>query len=376
MSNDGAKTLCRNLVNYSVELQPGEIIYIELVGKETLDIGKELVTEATKAGGIPFWFFNDEHVLRRWLLNSTEDQMKQYGEFHLSIMKQAAAYIGIRGSENRFQLADIPRERMTWYEHHYYKPVHFEARVKETKWCVLRYPNNAMAQLAETSQEEFEEFYYKVCNLDYARMSKAMDPLVQLMEQTDKVQLVSPGTDITFSIKGIPVVKCDGKNNIPDGEVYTAPVRDSINGYITFNTASINEGTLFRDIRFEFKNGKIVKANAASSEERLNQILDTDEGARFVGEFSLGINPNIKNPMMDTLFDEKISGSIHLTPGNCYDEAPNGNDSNIHWDLVLIQTKEYGGGEILFDDRPIRKDGIFVHPDLKTSLSDENLLKV
>ncbi len=375
MEPTNAQILSKNLISYSVELQPGEVIYIELVGTDSLYLGRELVHTATRAGGIPYWYYNDEYIQRKWLMNFSEEQVRKFGQFHLSIMKQADAYISIRGIENRFQHSDVPREQMDLYNQHFYKPVHFEERVKNTKWCVLRYPNNAMAQLAECSQEEFEEFYYSVCNLDYARMSKAMDPLVELMERTDKVQIVSPGTDLTFSIKDIPVVKCDGKHNIPDGEVYTAPVRESINGTITFNAPSIYEGNLFQDIRLEFKDGKVIKATASTGEERLNKILDTDEGARYTGEFSIGINPNIKDPMKDTLFDEKIFGSIHLTPGNCYEEAPNGNESAIHWDLVLIQTKEYGGGEILFDDVPVRKDGIFVHPDLKDALSAESLKK-
>ncbi len=374
MSDDNMTTLSRNLVNYSVSLQPGEKLYIELQGPETLEFARALVTETTRAGGIPYWYYNDEYLQRRWLLNCSEDQVKEFGQFHKKIMKEADAYISIRGIENRFQLADVSRERMKWHNHHFYKPVHLEERVKNTKWCVLRYPNNAMAQMAETSQEEFERFYYSVCNLDYAKMSEAMDPLVSLMEKTDKVHVVSPGTDLTFSIKDIPVVKCDGKFNIPDGEVFTAPIRESVNGSITFNAPSVNEGTLFSDIHFEFENGRIMKATSSSSVEKLNDILDTDEGARYIGEFSLGLNPNIREPMRDTLFDEKISGSIHLTPGGCYDDASNGNHSAIHWDLVLIQTPEYGGGEIFFDDAPVRKDGLFVPPELKETLSDENLL--
>ena len=197
-------------------------------------------------------------------------------------------------------------------------------------------------------------------------MSKAMDPLIKLMQQTDKVRIKGPGeTDLTFSIKGIPPVKCDGHRNIPDGEVYTAPVRNSINGVIAYNTPSLEEGTVFENIRFEFKNGKIVKATNSVDQKKMDRLLDTDAGARYVGEFAIGVNPMVKEPMKDTLFDEKIDGSIHLTPGQCYDEAPNGNQSAIHWDLVLIQRKDYGGGEIWFDDRLIRKDGEFVIPELR-----------
>src|SRR5690606_5901834 len=207
--------------------------------------------------------------------------------------------------------------------------------------------------------------------LDYAAMSKAMDPLKALMDRTDRVRITGPGTDLTFSIRGIGSVKCDGHRNIPDGEVYTAPVRESVNGTITYNVPSVRGGFTFENVRFRFENGKIVEAEANDT-KRLNDILDTDEGARYIGEFSIGFNPHILTPMKDTLFDEKIAGSLHFTPGQAYRKADNGNRSAIHWDLVLIQRPEYGGGEIWFDDRLIRKDGRFVVPELEP-LNPENL---
>lgn len=244
-------------------------------------------------------------------------------------------------------------------------------RVNETKWVVMRYPNPSMAQLANMSQEAFEDFYFNVCTLDYKKMSKAMDSLVDLMNRTDKVQIKGPGTDLTFSIKGIDAVKCDGKCNIPDGEVYTAPVKDSMNGIISYNTPSEEMGFTYENIVFEVENGKIVKATA-NNNEKINALLDTDEGARYFGEFAIGVNPYILYPMKDTLFDEKIAGSFHLTPGMAYEDAFNGNKSAVHWDLVMIQRPDYGGGEIWFDDVLIRKDGMFVIPELEC-LNPENL---
>ena len=221
------------------------------------------------------------------------------------------------------------------------------------------------------SQAAFEDFFFDVCTMDYSKMDKAMDALVARMEKTDKVRLVGPGTDLTMSIKGMPAIKCSGNMNIPDGEVFTAPVRDSVNGVISYNTPSLEEGFTYENIRFEIKDGKIVKATA-NDNERINKFLDVDEGARYFGEFAIGVNPYVLSPMKETLFDEKICGSIHFTPGQSYEECPNGNNSANHWDLVLIQRPEYGGGEMYFDGELVRKDGLFVVDDLKC-LNPENL---
>jgi aminopeptidase len=369
------RKLAENLIDYSLEMKRGEKLYLEVIGLETLDLAREVITVATARGVVPFWFFNDDTLVRRWLLDADEAQLKAYGEFHKPIMESVDAYIALRGSDNPFTLRDVPPDKMDLYNRYFYQPVHFGVRVPKKKWVVLRYPNKAMSQLAEMSQDSFADFYYNVCTLDYARMSHAMDPLKALMERTDRVHLKGPGTDLKFSIKNIEVRKCDGKRNIPDGEVFTAPVRDSINGEISYNTPALYQGTTFENVKLLFENGKIVRANATGDLEKFEKVFETDEGARYVGEFAIGINPIINKPLKDTLFDEKIYGSIHLTPGNAYEDADNGNRSAIHWDLVLIQTPEYGGGEIYFDDKLIRKDGEFTLPELQRVLSREALMK-
>ncbi len=373
MKDKRNEVLARQLLDYSTEIKAGEILYLEVKGKDTLDLAKDIIRLAAQKKATVFWYYSDESLLRHWVGNATDDQFKQQADLHLHLMQKADAYIGLRGSDNPFDMADVPQERVKQHNSLFYKPVHIEERVKRTRWVVLRYPNNAMAQLAETSQETFADFYYEVCCADYAKMSKAQDKLFALMDATDQVHIKSPGTDLKFSIKGIPCVKCDGTRNIPDGEVYTAPVRDSINGTITYNTPSLYQGKVYNKISFTFEKGKIVKATCDGDAGELNKILDTDGGARYVGEFAIGVNPFIKHPMKDTLFDEKIAGSFHFTPGQCYDEAPNGNQSSIHWDLVLIQRPDYGGGEIHFDDKLIRKDGIFTDEKMEKEFSAENL---
>ena len=366
------KTLAKNLVNYSCRVKAGDKVYNNYTGPSTEDLTRQLVKEVYAAGGLPFVHYINPKVQREVLLNCTEEQLKMMAELASREMSQMDCYIGVRGSDNVSELSDVPADKMNLYETLYSTPVHHGIRVPKTRWVVLRYPNASMAQLSGTSTEAFEDFYFQVCNLDYSKMGRAMKALVELMNRTDKVRLTGKGTDLTFSIKDIPAIACDGQLNIPDGEVYTAPVRDSINGVITYNTPSLYQGFTLEDVRLEFQNGRIVKA-AANNTERLNQILDTDEGARYVGEFAIGVNPYILKPMKDILFDEKIMGSIHFTPGNCYDDAYNGNASAIHWDLVMIQREEYGGGEIYFDDRLIRKNGRFVLPELDC-LNPENLV--
>lgn len=370
MKDPRIEKLAENLINYSCELKKGEKILIENIGDE-VPLTRALIREAYKVGAIPYLTIKNPELERVLLEQCTEEQIKDMARYELARMKDMQAYIGIRGGDNVSEKSTVPSDKMKLYMSLFSKPVHSEQRVGHTKWCVMRYPTHSMAQLANTPTEYFEDFYFNVCNLDYKKMSLAMDPLVKAMQATDKVRITGKDTDLSFSIKGIPAIKCDGKMNIPDGEVYTAPVRDSVNGVISYNCPAVYQGVTFENIRLEFKNGKIVKATANNT-ERINEIFDTDESARYVGEFAIGVNPYIEKPMKDTLFDEKIKGSLHFTPGSCYDEAPNGNKSSIHWDLVFIQRPEYGGGEIWFDDKLIRKDGLFVPEELQ-GLNPENL---
>lgn len=350
------------LVNYCVAVKPGDNVLIETTDAVATDIVRQIVKEVYKAGGNPFVKTVIAQVEREILMNCNEEQMKIRVENEFALLKQMDCCIVVRGFENAAELSDVPAEKINIQNKAMYELRNY--RVEKTRWVGLRYPGAAIAQLAGMSQEAYEDFFYKVCNMDYQTMSDHMDALVKRMEAADQVHILAEGTDLTFSIKGIPAIKCDARVNIPDGEVFTAPVRDSVNGYVTFNVPSLYQSKTFEGIRFEFQDGKIIKATC-NYEKELNKILDTDEGARYLGEFSFGCNPFITVPTFDGSVDEKLAGSIHLTPGDSYEEAPNGNSSKIHWDLVLMQTPEYGGGEIWFDDELIRKDGLFVPEDLK-----------
>lgn len=366
--------LAYNLVNYSCKLKKGENVLIKVYGEgEERDLVMAIIQEVYKVGGNPFVWNQDPQIMRELLKKCNDEQIKIWAESDLMLMKKMDAYIGISGGSNSAENSSVKEENYKTYEKLYLDPVHMDQRIKNTKWVVLNYPTASMAQQASMSTDEFEDFYFKVCNLDYSKMDKAMDNLVSLMNKTDKVKIIGEGTNLTFSIKDIPAIKCAGVINIPDGEIFTAPVKNSVNGVLSYNTPSLySDGFTYENIKLEFKDGKIINASS-NDDKRINKIFDTDEGARYIGEFAIGVNPYITKPMKKILFDEKIMGSFHFTPGACYDEAPNGNKSTIHWDLVCIQTKEYGGGEIYFDDVLIRKDGIFVIDELKC-LNPENLM--
>ncbi len=364
-------TLANNLVTFSCKVKNGENVLIESIGGND-DLVRALIKKVYEVGGIPYLWTSDKSMDRELIMHCTREQLENRAKWDAAVMSSMQAYIGIRGGSNASELSDVPSDRMNDYMKYYWTPVHGQIRVPKTKWVILRYPTPSMAQMADMSTEAFEDFYFNVCCLDYSRMDRAMDSLKSLMERTDKVRLLGPSdTDLTFSIKGLPAIKCSGELNIPDGEIYTAPVKDSVNGVIHYNTPSLENGFTYEDIRFVFKDGKIIEATS-NDNKRINDQLNIDEGARYVGEFAIGVNPYITFPMKDTLFDEKICGSIHFTPGSCYDDCYNGNKSSQHWDLVMIQTPEYGGGEIYFDDVLIRKNGRFVLPELDC-LNPENL---
>ena len=361
MSDPRYAKLARLLVEYSIALKKGERVLVEATDVPD-EFSVELMRAIRRAGAIPLIELRHTRVTREILRDTDERHARLVREVEMFRMKKVQAYMAIRGSANANEAADVDSKRMALFSRTF-RPVQ-NYRVNKTRWVVLRWPTPSMAQGAGMSTEAFENLYFDVCTMDYPRMARAMVPLEQRMKKADRVQLKGPGTDLTFSIKGIGAKMCKGDRNIPDGEVFSCPVKDSVNGCIQFNTPTLYSGTKFENVRLEFKDGKITGA-AANNPKRLKEILDTDPGARYVGEFSLGFNPHIKNPMCDILFDEKIAGSLHLTPGQAYEECDNGNRSAVHWDMVLIQRPEWGGGEIWFDDELIRKNGSFVPKDLK-----------
>jgi aminopeptidase len=368
MTDPRYKKLADLLVTYSTELKKGDRILLEMMDVPD-EFAIELMRAARRRGAIPLIEVRHTRINREMMLQTNGPHARLVRDVELSRMKRMQAYIAARGADNACESADVPSGLMALYNKTI-RPVQ-DRRVNQTRWCVLRWPTPSMAQAANMSTEAFENFYFDVCTMDYPKMARAMIPLQKRMNKADQVRVKAPGSDLQFSIKGIPALLAEGKRNIPDGEVFTSPVKTSVQGCIQYNTPSIYSGTKFENVRLEFKDGRIIKATA-NHNRRLNEILDTDAGARYIGEFALGFNPHILNPMCDILFDEKIAGSLHFTPGQAYEDADNGNRSAVHWDMVLIQRPEWGGGEIWFDGELIRKDGLFVPRDLQP-LNPKNL---
>lgn len=362
--------LANKLVNYSCHVNPGEKVLITY--SDCPDSLIEcLIEEIVKAKAIPLVYRLDKKIKRRLLLNSSKEMFEYYKTMVEPIMQSADAVILIGGSKNDFELSDVPSDAFANYSKIYVEPIHFNIRCSK-KWVLLRYPNPSFAQSSQMSSEKFEDFFFNVCTLDYEGLNKKMQPLKELMESTDKVRIVTPTTDLSFSIKGLPAIKCSGECNIPDGECYTAPVKDSVNGTIKFNTPALDNGVEFNDITLTFKDGKIIDHDC-NEKEKFREILDTDEGSRYLGEFSFGLNPYCTYSVKDILFDEKISGSIHLAIGSSYDDCYNGNKSAVHLDLIQRHSPKDGGGKIYFDDKLIYEDGKFICPNL-VALNRENLV--
>ena len=353
--------LAEVLTGFSTRLKKGERVLIDAFDVPDAMV-VALIRAARRRGALPFAQIHHARVTRELMHGAAAAQYAPHAAVELARMKRVQAYIALRGSANIFETSDVPAASVKLVSR-LMKPV-LDRRVNRTKWVVLRWPTSAMAQQAGMSTEAFEDFYFRVCTLDYRRMVPGMKALGDLMRRTDRVEIKGPGTDLRFSIKGIGAEECGGVKNIPDGEVFSCPVKESVEGVIQYNAPTVYLGTSFDNIRLVFRQGRIVEATGNNT-KRLNEILDSDAGARYVGEFALGFNPHIRQPMRDILFDEKIAGSFHFTPGQAYEDCGNGNKSQVHWDMVCIQRPEYGGGEIWFDGKLVRKDGLFVPKPLQ-----------
>lgn len=355
------KMLAKRLVEYSCNIQTNEKVLISYSDTPTTFV-EILIEEIYKRNATPIIYRLDRILKRRILKNGTARSFEYFKQIVSPIMQSVDAVILIGGSYNDYELSDIDGSILRDFHTIYTEPIHFKIRCSK-KWVLLRYPTPSFAQSSRKSSEEFYKFFFDVCTLDYSKLNEKMTPLKELMEKTDNVKIITPTTNLSFSIKGMPAIKCSGECNIPDGEIYTAPIKDSVQGYIQFNIPAIDNGIEFNNIKLTFSNGKIVDFQC-NNNEKLREILDTDEGSRYLGEFAFGLNPYCTEPIKDILFDEKMCSSIHLAIGSSYDDCFNGNKSAIHLDLIQSHKSEYGGGQIYFDDKLIFKNGLFICPNL------------
>lgn len=353
-----AKTLC----GHSTRIVEGEHVLLD-ISETPAEMVEAIIAEIVSRGAYPHIEIYNPRINRALALAASDGRLSVAAQCALDKIKKMNSYIAIRGASNIFENSDVPQSNMAKISAAMKEAVDW--RVNKTKWVVLRWPTPAMAQQAQMSSEAFEDFYFEVCTMNYDRMEAGMLAAKKLMEATDKVRITGPDTDLSFSIKGIPAIPCGGQYNIPDGEIFTAPVRDSVEGFVTYNAPTVYNGISFDSIKLVFEKGKVVDAQSGAKTAALKHILASDEGASYIGEFAMGFNPYVTKPMRDILFDEKIAGSFHFTPGQSYENADNGNRSRIHWDMVCIQTPEWGGGEISFDGKIIRKDGLFVGGEIE-----------
>ncbi len=352
------------IVNHSVDIQPGERVLIES-SRSCAPLIKHIVKRCYERKAIPFVLLKESDIQREILIGATKEQIDIQTNFESTLMREMNVYIEIKDDDNIFELSDIPPEKWNLYHTLYYKPVHWDIRLPKTKWVTVRYPSKRLAQRFEMSTERFEEFYFKVLNTDYEKMGRMMEPLKERMDRANHVHILAPNTDLSFDIGKYKATICNGKINLPDGEVFIAPELESVNGTITYNAPVLYQDITFSHIQLTFKDGKVVSAVCDPYTEELNRILDTDPGARYAGEFAFGTNPNMQRIVKNIIYDEKMLGSIHIALGSSHPTSDNGNKSGIHWDMVQIHKKENGGGQILFDDELIMQDGIFVPKDLE-----------
>ena len=356
--------LANVLLNHSIKVKPGENV---LISAHTLakPLVLELIKKVHTMGAFPITRLRDPEVTRLTQRAMTEEMAKRMYEGDIEMYKRVDKFLSIYSDENVFETSDVPAKGLELWAGKYWEPMRDQMpAIKNNGWVVLNYPNSAMAQMAKMSTEAFEKYYFKVCTMDYAKMGKAMEPLKEMMDKAERVKILGADTDLTFSIKGNIAEQCDGSCNIPDGEVFSAPVPESVNGKIVFDIPTEYRGVMHKDIALTFKGGKAIKATSNDT-KALNKVLDSDTGARYTGEFAFGLHPLITKPMGDILFDEKIGGSMHMAMGDAYPETVGAgntlNKSQVHWDMI----RSGKDTEIYLDDTLVRKNGKFTLPNLE-----------
>lgn len=365
MNDPRLANLARLIVRHSLMLKPGENLLIDAI-EECDQLIIAVLAAVREVGGNSYVLHQSLPVSRAWLKGATDANLLYWYKQTLPLRREADCYLCVRGQDNAFELADIPPETMQKYGALTLK-LRLEGNKPGVRTTLIRFPSKSLAQQSGMSTEGFTDYFYRACALNYPVLQREMEMLKAALDSASEVRIVAPGTELTFSIAGIMCGISAGTWNIPDGEAAMEIVRESANGRIAYNIPSNHLGHVYRDIVLEFRKGRVVHVEG-SSRERMEAILDTDEGARYVGEFAIGVNPYLRHHITDTLFDEKMAGSLHFTPAGT---DRNGVRSLVHWDIIQSHLPYYGGGEIFLDGKLWRKDGLFVDEILVRLNPDE-----
>ena len=366
MADSRVDKLAEVLVGYSAAVKPGDKVMVE--GNTLAEpLLKAVYARVLQAGGHPLMLVSlpgEDELLFRY---GSDEQLQHVPEPFKLIFETYDVRIAIRGEHNTKALSNVDPAKMVMHSRAYtelMKTFMQRSASGELRWVVTLFPTHAHAQDAEMSLSEYEDFVYGACLPEpddplgyWQRFSAWQQKIVDWLEGKERVHVIGPETDVRLSIADRVFINSDGHNNMPSGEVFTGPVEDSVEGQVYFSYPAIYKGREVTGVRLWFEHGRVVKASAEKNEEFLLQTLDTDAGARYLGEFAIGTNKGINRFTGQILFDEKINGSFHMAVGAGYPETGSTNESAIHWDMICDMRD---GGEIWVDDELLYKDGQFV----------------
>lgn len=366
MADNRIVKLSQLLTNYCVEVQRGDVVVVR-TALAAMPLAKEAYRAVLQAGGHPHLFIKDEGIDEIFLKEANDEQLAVASPLYSHILNNFDCMISIRGSENTRRLSNIDpqqQQKMALANRELMATYMRRAAAGEFRWVGTLFPTQAHAQDADMSLDEFEDFVYGACFLEtddpvaeWQAMHKEQQVLCDYLAKVDKLRVTGPNVDLTLSTKGRTWINSDGKRNMPSGEIFTGPVEQSVNGWIRYTYPAIYQGREVEGVELRFEDGKVVGATAKKNEAFLHQVLDTDAGARYLGEFAIGTNRNIQQFTRSILFDEKINGTIHMAVGQSYPESGGLNKSGVHWDMICDMQD---GGQIWADDELFYDSGRFL----------------
>jgi aminopeptidase len=342
------------LVKHSLRVKKDETVLIASSTELSKPLVLEVYREVMKAGAHPFTSIGFEETANIFYDMATQKQLAFFPDTKHFEAKNIDCFVNIRASANKKALSNVD-PRVVGERSKVLSPISEEI-VNRKRWILTNFPTHSLAQEADMSLEEYEDFLYGATNIDWNKVKQKEMKLKGLLDKASEVRIVGKDTDLTLSIKGRKAIPCYGERNMPDGEVFLSPVESSAEGHIYYEMPAIFQGREVTGIRLRFKAGKVVEARADKNEDFLIAMLDTDKGARYLGELGVGVNYGIQKFTKDILFDEKIGGTVHLAVGRSYESAGGKNHSAIHWDMIKDLRK---GGAIYLDGKVIQKNGKF-----------------